>query len=136
MARRGTTAEIDLEELEKLCALQCTDEELALWFKVSTRTIERRRQEPEFGEAMQRGKARGRMSIRRAQMRMLEAGNPAIAIWLGKQYLNQSDRPTTGDGIGIYIMVGSATVREPQLDQSGDALEEADHRVIDIGPAL
>ena len=137
MARRGTTAEIDLEELEKLCALQCTDEELALWFKVSTRTIERRRQEPEFGEAMQRGKARGRMSIRRAQMRMLEAGNATMAIWLGKQYLGQTDRFTPEpDGMGIYIIAGSATVREPQLDQAGNALEEADSAVIDIGPAL
>ena len=54
MAPRRT--EIDLNELERLCAIQCTDEEIAAWFRVSTRTIERRRLEPEFAEVMTRGK--------------------------------------------------------------------------------
>jgi hypothetical protein len=34
---------MDLAEWEKLCALQCTDEEIAAWFGVSTRTIEPRK---------------------------------------------------------------------------------------------
>ena|SRR5579864_5553983 len=34
---------IDLNDLEKLCQLQCTDEEIAAWFDASTWTIERRR---------------------------------------------------------------------------------------------
>ncbi len=58
MAMRGTRADIDLGELEKLCVLQCTDEEIAAWFGVSVRTIERRRTEPAFGELMERGKPR------------------------------------------------------------------------------
>ena len=48
MAERGTRADIDLSELERLCAIQCTDEEIGAWFGVSTRTIERRRLEPEW----------------------------------------------------------------------------------------
>ena len=36
-------AKIDLVELEKLCGMQCTDEEIAAFFGVSKRTIERRR---------------------------------------------------------------------------------------------
>lgn len=89
MAERGTRAEIDLNELERLCAIQSTDEEIAAWFGVSTRTIERRRLEPKFAEAMERGKAKGRISIRRQQMKMLEAGNATMGIWLGKQILGQ-----------------------------------------------
>jgi hypothetical protein len=42
MAKRGATAKIDMEELEKLCAMQATDEEIAAWFGVAARTIERR----------------------------------------------------------------------------------------------
>jgi hypothetical protein len=34
MAQRGTT--IDMAELERLSAMQCTDEEIAAWFKVTT----------------------------------------------------------------------------------------------------
>ena len=55
MARRGTIANIDLRELERLCALQPTDEEIAAFFDVSTRTIERRRRNPAFAEVMAGG---------------------------------------------------------------------------------
>src|SRR5712664_801165 len=91
MARRGTTAEIDLAELEKLSGMQATDEEVAAWFGVTTRTIERRRKSPAFAEVMQRGKAKGRLSIRRMQLKLLEAGNATMGVWLGKQYLGQTD---------------------------------------------
>ncbi len=82
---------IDLVELEKLCALQCTDEDLADWFSVSTRTIESRRKQPQFAEVMSRGKAKGRIAVRRQQMKLMEAGSAAMCIWLGKQLLGQRD---------------------------------------------
>lgn len=85
------TVSIDLVELEKLCVLGCTDEEIAAWFGVSIRTIENRRKRPEFSEIMQRGRAKLRISVRRAQMKLLEAGNASMGIWLGKQVLGQRD---------------------------------------------
>jgi len=84
-------ANIDLIELEKLCSLQCTDEEIAAWFGISTRTIESRRKQNKFAEVMSRGRAKGRISVRRAQMKLLEAGNGAMGVWLGKQLLGQRD---------------------------------------------
>ncbi|MGD0778255.1 MAG: hypothetical protein ABSC05_36190 [Candidatus Solibacter sp.] len=84
-------APIDLTELEKLCALQCTDEEIADWFGVSTRTIENRRKRPEFAQVMSRGRSRGRISVRRAQMKLLESGSGTMGVWLGKQFLGQRD---------------------------------------------
>jgi hypothetical protein len=91
-ARRS---EIDLVELEKLCTLSCTNEEIAAWFNTSTRTIERRRKEPKFAEIMARGKAKGRISIRRMQMKLLEQGNATMGVWLGKQLLGQRDQIAT-----------------------------------------
>jgi hypothetical protein len=82
---------IDLVELEKLCSLQCTDEEIAAWFDVSTRTIESRRKQPQFAAVMNRGRAKGRISVRRAQMKLLESGNGTMGVWLGKQLLGQRD---------------------------------------------
>ena len=134
MAQRGTTAQIDLEELEKLSALQCTDEEIASWFRVSTRTIERRRQDPKFADVMERGKARGRMSIRRAQMRMLEDGNATMAIWLGKQYLGQQDRfPADAGKQGIYVVMSS--IAPPTTLTAIGPPEDQGIPVIDIEPA-
>ena len=83
--------EIDFEQLEKLASLQCTEEEIAAWFRCTTRTIEKRRKEPLFKEVMERGKAMGRISIRRAQMKLLDGGNATMGVWLGKQLLGQRD---------------------------------------------
>src|SRR5258707_8515616 len=91
MAQRGTTAKIDMAELERLSAMQCTDEEIAAWFGVTTRTIERRRKNTKFAEVMNRGKAKGRISVRRAQLKLLEAVNATMGVWLGKIILGQVD---------------------------------------------
>jgi hypothetical protein len=96
---------IDLMEVEKLCWLQCSEEEIAAWFKVSVRTIQNRRKQPKFADAMRRGQARGCISVRRAQMRLLEAGNGTMAVWLGKTLLGQKDSlQITGAGGGPVQM--------------------------------
>src|ERR1041384_4158901 len=83
---------IDLLELEKLSALQCTVEEIAAWFRVTARTIANRRErDPEFRDVMERGRAMGRISVRRSQMKLMDGGNAAMGIWLGKQLLGQRD---------------------------------------------
>jgi hypothetical protein len=122
LAERGTRTEIDMAELEKLCQLQCTDEEIAAWFNVSTRTIERRRLEPEFAEVMTRGKARGRISVRLMQMKLLEEGNATMGVWLGKQLLGQADEVTHN------ITVQLATIA-PNIAQGNELTDGA----IDIG---
>jgi hypothetical protein len=86
-----TKVELDLQELEKLCAMQCTDEEIAAWFGVSTRTIERRRETPSFNEVMVRGRAKGRVSLRRTLWKLANAGNPAANIFLSKNLLGYRD---------------------------------------------
>ena len=73
-------AKIDPDELEKLCGMQCTDEEIAAFFGVSTRTIERRRKVSTFREIMDQGRAKGRVSVRRALFRLAANGNIAAAI--------------------------------------------------------
>lgn len=82
---------IDLEQVEKLCGLQCTDEELASVLGVSLRTIERRKSQPAFAEAMARGKAKGRMSLRRNLWALASKGNPAANIFLAKNLLGYKD---------------------------------------------
>ena len=114
MAERGARVDIDLSELERLCAIQATDEEIAAWFGVSTRTIERRRLEPEFAAVMERGKAKGRISIRRLQMKLLEEGNATMGVWLGKQILGQVDQVAIQAGIQIAVLVPGAL--EPTVE--------------------
>ena len=100
-------------ELEKLAGMQASDEEIAAFFSVSPRTIYRRKKVKRFSEAIERGKAKGRLSIRRHQLKILEAGNPAMGIWLGKQHLGQTDHlvhEVTGQS--IYVLVPGASFVE------------------------
>ena len=82
---------IDLEQVEKLAAIQCTEAEIASVIGVSERTIERRKQQPDFAEAMARGKARGRVSLRRSLWALAQKGNPAGNIFLAKNLLGYKD---------------------------------------------
>ena len=87
--------EIDFDEFNKLCRLQCTLSEIASWFDCSEDTIERRVKEEygiTFAEhfALKRGK--GKIALRRKQFQTAESGNVTMLIWLGKQYLGQSDK--------------------------------------------
>lgn len=86
--------EINAEEFKKLCALQCTLEEIASWFKCSEDTIERWcKRELNFGfaEAYKRFSANGKISLRRWQFQMAEHSVP-MAIFLGKNWLGQTDK--------------------------------------------
>jgi hypothetical protein len=122
MAQRGRKVRIDLVELEKLCALGCTDEEIAGWFNVSTRTIERRRTNKRFSTIMERGKAKGRVSVRRAQMKMLEGGNATMGVWLGKNLLGQVDQVN----YEINAQVTNAIILMPGSDDVDKVLPATD----------
>ena len=87
---KGTGKPIDIDEVEKLATIQCTDEEIACWFKMARETFSRNKT-PEIQAAIDRGKANGRSSLRRAQYRAAMAGNATMLVWLGKQLLGQKD---------------------------------------------
>ncbi len=127
MAKRGTTAKIDLAELERLSAMQCTDEEIGAWFGVTTRTIERRRKNAKFADVMNRGRAKGRISVRRAQLKLLEAGNATMGVWLGKQILGQTDE------IRHDVSFQALAVMLPRGIQEEAKLAEEQTHVIDVG---
>ncbi len=116
-------AKIDLDELEKLCGMQCTDEEIAAFFGVSTKTIERRRQVPKFREAMDQGRAKGRVSVRRSLFKQATAGNIAAAIFLAKNLLGYKDVVNTehtglaGQPIQISSKPDLTQLTDEELDQ-------------------
>lgn len=93
MAGRGKTIEIDQEQFEKLCTIQCTLEEIADWFRCCEDTIERwckRTYGESFKEVYRKYQGRGKASLRRMQFKIAEK-NATMAIFLGKQYLGQKD---------------------------------------------
>jgi hypothetical protein len=78
---------------------------------------------------MERGKARGRLSLRRAQLKMVEDGNATMGIWLGKNVLGQRDEITFGAGANacaILIMpqpLGMAAAESPAIEGGRRAID-------------
>lgn len=102
---------IDITELEKLCVLQCTQAEIAAFFGIGTATLERYARKAEYRDVMERGYLKGKISVRRKQMQLMESGNVTMAIWLGKQLLGQKDKVEHGgpDGAPIELNVTTST---------------------------
>lgn len=92
--------ELDRDQFEKLCALQCTKSEIAGFFLCSEDTVDRWVRETyedeksgkpmNYQEAFKIYSAGGKMSLRRTQFRLAER-SAAMAIFLGKNYLGQRD---------------------------------------------
>jgi hypothetical protein len=77
-------------------ALNCTMAEVAAFFGCNKKTIERRmKDDEEFAEIIDHGRADGMLSVRRQQFQIMESGNATMAIWLGKQLLGQRDQIDT-----------------------------------------
>ena len=96
MAKTGRPKiKIDWAEFDKLCTMQCSLREIAGWFDVSEDTIERRVVETfgiTFAEQYDKKRARGKIALRRKQYDVAMSGSVPMLIFLGKQYLGQSDK--------------------------------------------
>lgn len=94
------TIKIDKDIFENLCEIQCTKEEIAKVFNCSTRTILRWCKET-YGEQFEtiysQFSEAGKASIRRMQFASAKNGSITMQIWLGKQYLGQTDKPDKED---------------------------------------
>ena len=101
MAKMGRPKiNIDKKIFENLCAIQCTEIEICGCFDCCEDTLnkwckENYRDENgkpmTFSEVFAVKRQKGRASLRRSQFRMAEK-NANMAIWLGKQYLEQTEQ--------------------------------------------
>lgn len=74
------------EEVYKLAQIGCKDTEIADWFGVDSNTLRYN-----FSVELLKGREALKQSLRRAQLTVALNGNPTMLIWLGKQYLGQSE---------------------------------------------
>ena len=87
--------EINKTEFEKLCFLQCTEREFCSWFDVSDETLNKWCKENYDGrtflDVFKEKRENGLISLRRTQFQLAEK-SPAMAIFLGKNLLGQTDK--------------------------------------------
>ena len=99
------TKPIDYPKLDAMCAIHCTGEECASILSVSYEHLNnqlKRDGHSGFLEYFRIKGSSGKMSLRRKQHEQAMSGNSVMLIWLGKQWLGQSDKQvidnTSSDG--------------------------------------
>ena len=107
---------IDQKQFEKLCALQCTKDEVSKFFGCSEDTIERfckRTYKTTFAAVYEQKRQPGLISLRRKQWKLADT-SAAMAIFLGKNLLGQTDSPK------------SSSNDDSTLDKARDILDGVD----------
>ena len=119
--------EIKQKEFENLCGIQCTKLEICAFFDVTDKTLEswcKRTYHAGFSEVFSQKRGMGKISLRRKQWQLAEK-SASMAIWLGKQYLDQRDNVdvTVSDAKGIALDELEKMVMEDDESGSGAAAE-------------
>ena len=80
--------ELNTRLIEHLIALGCTIPEVAVALGCSPRTIRNARYQPHI----KKGRADLAARLKKKQVELALNGDTTLLIWLGKQYLDQSDK--------------------------------------------
>jgi hypothetical protein len=80
------------DEVWRLAEIGCTDKEIAEWFMIDENTLRYN-----FSVYMTKGRSALKRRLRSVQITTALQGNPTLLIWLGKNYLGQSDNPLSRD---------------------------------------
>ena len=125
MAQMGRPRkQIDKTEFEKLCFLQCTEREFCSWFDVSDETLNKWCKENYDGrtflDVFKEKRENGLISLRRTQFQLAEK-SPAMAIFLGKNLLGQTDKMEQTQTINGAVPTVQVYLPDNGRDKRGDA---------------
>ena len=84
------------DEVYYLASLGCTMREIAKWFGVTESTMKYN-----FSDYIEKAHEETKQKLRQAQIKAALGGNVTMLIFLGKQYLGQSDNPANTDNTKI-----------------------------------
>lgn len=122
---------IDQSQFENLCKMQCTETEICAWFGCCDETLNtwcKKTYKKTFEQCFSIFREGGKISLRRSQWKLAET-NPSMAIFLGKNYLGQSDDPrkyqrdeTTEDKLDKFLDV----LTDAMTASVGDDSDEQD----------
>ena len=112
--------DIDFELIDNLCGIQCTGEEMASVLDIDYDTLNARIKEKTgktFSEYFKQKSGKGKVSLRRKQFTLAQGGDKTMLIWLGKQYLNQSEKNEVQ--ANIYNISSSFKTKEEDKNSGG-----------------
>ena len=86
---------IDWKKVDQMCAIHCTGEEQAAILGIDYDTLNRachRVHNCSFADYFKQKASSGKMSLRRKQYTAAMDGNTTMLVWLGKNWLGQTDQ--------------------------------------------
>lgn len=104
---------ISQSQFETLCGIGCTKTEICAVFECDEKTLTawcKRTYKLGFSEVYKMKRDKGNASLRRLQFKEAEKGNVTMLIWLGKQWINQTEKPS------------AEVVAEPEISDEVEAL--------------
>ena len=96
--------ELDKKLIKQLASVGCTHEEIGAALGCSAKTLQRN-----YVHLIKEGRLILNASLRRMQYLLAQKENATMLIWLGKQYLKQTDRTETehSGGTRVEIIYGN-----------------------------
>jgi hypothetical protein len=97
---------LDYETIEKYAMMQFTDYEIAAWIGMEPESFcRRKKKDDELSQCIKKGRAKGCGSLRREQYKKAMAGDGTALIWMGKNYLGQSDKKDITTDVPINVTI-------------------------------
>ena len=87
MANTAKFIKPDPDKIQMLASFGCSIIEIAKYFKVDESTVRKN-----YQDELETGRESLKVKLRQLQWDHAARGNTALLIWLGKQYLGQTDR--------------------------------------------
>jgi hypothetical protein len=115
------TKQLDWEQIRKLCRIQCTQMEIADILRIHVQTLDAaclRDNSIDFSTFYKIHCSQGKASLRRQMFKSAMKGNPAIQIWLSKQYLGMKENWNLPDNIAPIMLAYKPTNQE--LPEAGN----------------
>jgi len=86
MANTAKFIKPDPDKIQMLASFGCSIIEIAKYFKVDESTVRKN-----YQDELETGRESLKVKLRMLQWQFAERGNTALLIWLGKQFLDQSE---------------------------------------------
>lgn len=116
---------IDQNQFEQLCQIQCTKDEICAVLDVSDKTLDRWCKETyktSFSDIFRQKRQGGCASLRAKQWK-LASKSPAMAIFLGKQFLGQTDKVETHFDASEVNAINKAMITDVAKERSIEDFE-------------
>mgnify|MGYP003134265521 FL=1 len=112
----GNRHDIPPDKVKMLASFGCTYIEIGKYFGCSEKVIRTR-----FRKEFEQGKEEMKLTLRQLQWKHAQGGNTALLIFLGKNYLNQTDKSQVDHTNNLELVLKEVGFQGNPMDDQTDS---------------